>query len=113
MRASKARYRLWQVMLAVAILAGLFAVFGVIGSISVAVVLGVIFLPILLAGPGRRLRAAAWVGSIYPTRSLQVSLRSLDSPQRVHACWCVGEASSLRCCSSYSRLKSAQCSPAG
>jgi hypothetical protein len=53
-------------MLAVAILAGLFAVFGVIGSISVAVVLGVIFLPILLAGPGRRLRAAAWVGSIYP-----------------------------------------------
>jgi hypothetical protein len=54
--------RLWQIMLAVAVLAGLFAVFGVIE----AVVIAAIFLPILLAGPGRRLSVAVWVAAIYP-----------------------------------------------
>jgi hypothetical protein len=62
MRPTKARYQLWQVMLAIAVLAGLFAVFGVAG----AVVIGMIVLPILLAGPGRRVRTMVWISSIYP-----------------------------------------------
>ncbi len=66
MRVFKARYQLRQIMLAIAVLAGLFAAFGVIGAIELVVVLGSPFLPILLAAPGRRLRAAVWVTSLYP-----------------------------------------------
>jgi hypothetical protein len=62
----KARYRLWQIMLAIAVLAGLFAALGVIGAVGIVVVSCVVFLPILLAAPGRRLRAAVWITSIYP-----------------------------------------------
>ena len=53
-------------MLAIAVLAGLFAAFGVIGAIELVVVLGGPFLPILFAAPGRRLRVAVWVSSLYP-----------------------------------------------
>jgi hypothetical protein len=53
-------------MLAIAGLAGLFAVFGVIVATGVVIVIGVIVLPILLARRGGRLRAAVWVCSIYP-----------------------------------------------
>jgi hypothetical protein len=69
MRPSRARYQLWQIMLAIAILAGLFAVLSVPGAVALAVVTvvtAVISLPFLLAGPGRRLRAAAWISSAYP-----------------------------------------------
>jgi hypothetical protein len=66
MRPTKARYQLWQIMLAIAVLAGLFAGFGVTGGIAVGIVICVIGLPILLASAGRRLRAVAWVCSIYP-----------------------------------------------
>jgi hypothetical protein len=53
-------------MLAIAVLAGLFAAFGVFGAVAIVIVIGVILLPILLAGPGHRLRAMVWVSSIYP-----------------------------------------------
>ena len=49
-------------MLAIAALAGLFAVFGVIR----AAVICVVVLPIPLAAPGHKLRAAVWVCSLYP-----------------------------------------------
>jgi hypothetical protein len=49
-------------MLAVAVLAGLFAAFG----IAVAIAIGGISLPILMAAPGRRLRAMIGVASVYP-----------------------------------------------
>ena len=62
----KARYQLWQIVLAIAVLAGLFAIFGVTGAVAFIVVIGVLLTPILLAGPGGGLRAAAWVASCYP-----------------------------------------------
>jgi hypothetical protein len=65
-RPTKARYQLWQIMLAIAVLAGLFAVFGVTGATAIVVLTGVLLTPILLAGSGRKLRAAAWVASLYP-----------------------------------------------
>jgi hypothetical protein len=46
-------------MLAIAVLAGLVAFFGVTGAIAIVIVTGAIVLPIVLAGPGRRLAAAA------------------------------------------------------
>ena len=66
MRRSKTRYQLWQIMLAIAVLAGLFAGFGVTGGLAIAILSGVIVFPIRLAGQGSRLRAAAWVASLYP-----------------------------------------------
>ena len=66
MRPSKSRYQLWQIMLAIAVLAGLFAAFGVTGAVAIVVVTGVTVLPIPLAGPGRRIRAMVWITSIYP-----------------------------------------------
>jgi hypothetical protein len=66
MRASKARYQLWQIMLAIAVLAGLFAIFGVAVEAGIVVVFSIVFLPILLVAPGHRVRAAAWISSIYP-----------------------------------------------
>ena len=62
MRPFEARYRLWQIMLAIAALAGLFAAFGV----AAAVVIGGICLPILFAAPGRGVRVLVCVASIYP-----------------------------------------------
>jgi hypothetical protein len=70
MRPTKARFQLWQVMLAVAVLAGLFAAFGLTGAVANVILIGVISLPILFARPGHRLRAAAWVACLYPLLSL-------------------------------------------
>jgi hypothetical protein len=56
-------------MLAIAVLAGLFALFatlGVTSATAIIIVVGVIVLPILLARPGYRICAAAWVSSLYP-----------------------------------------------
>jgi hypothetical protein len=71
MRASKAKYQLRQIMLAIAVLAGLFAALRVTGTVALVVIVVIIVavvisLPILLAAPGRRLRAAVWVSSVYP-----------------------------------------------
>lgn len=62
MRPFPARYQLWQVMLAIAVLAGLFAWFGVTGALAIAL----FSTPVLLAGRGRRVRAAAWVAALCP-----------------------------------------------
>ncbi|MGC8641576.1 MAG: hypothetical protein ACP5XB_17050 [Isosphaeraceae bacterium] len=59
-------YRIWQIMLAVGVCAGLFAVFGVTGSIAVLLVVSILVLPVIRARPGRRLCAMAWVASLYP-----------------------------------------------
>jgi hypothetical protein len=66
MRPTKARYQLWQIMLAIAVFAGLFAAFGVTLGAAIGIVIGAIVLPILLAPAGCRLRAAAWVFSLCP-----------------------------------------------
>jgi hypothetical protein len=66
MRTSEAKYQLWQIMLAIAVLAGMFAVFGVAAAVGVVMVIAVMTLPILLAARGRRLRAAVWITSLYP-----------------------------------------------
>ncbi len=66
MRVIGARYQLWQIMLAIAALAMLFAWLGVTSAVAVLIVAGVIGLPVVLAGPGRRIRALALVCSTYP-----------------------------------------------
>ena len=58
MRLAKSKYKLWQIMLAIAALAGLFAVFGVIVRGRDLAAFSVVLLPILLArtwaqAPGR------------------------------------------------------------
>jgi hypothetical protein len=63
-------YKLWQLMVAVAALAGLFAAFGVVGATGITLAISVVCRPILLARPGRKLRAAAWVFSFYPLLGL-------------------------------------------
>ncbi len=60
------RYRLWHFMLGVAVLAVLFAALGVTTAVAVLIVAGVIGLPVLLAGRGRRSVALAWICWIYP-----------------------------------------------
>jgi hypothetical protein len=59
-------------MLAIAVLAGLFAVLGV--APAIVIVIGALSTPILLADPGRRIRTAAWVASVgrdlFGTRSI-------------------------------------------
>ena len=66
MRPIKARYQLWQIMLAIAALAGLFALLGVAFATAIVILVGALMLPIFLARPGRRPRAAAWTGALYP-----------------------------------------------
>jgi hypothetical protein len=66
MRPAKLKYKLWHILLAVAIFAGLFAVFGVIDGIGVLIAISTVFLPIVMASPSRRLSVAAWVCSLYP-----------------------------------------------
>jgi hypothetical protein len=66
MQLTKTKCKLWQIMLMIAVLAGLFAEFGVIVAAGILAAVSVASLPILLARPGRRLRAAAWVCSLYP-----------------------------------------------
>src|SRR5262245_3669981 len=73
MRLYKARYRLWQIMLAIAVFAGLFAmlaIFGVTFAAAIIIAVGVIVLPILLAGPGPRLGAPAWAFAPPPLLAL-------------------------------------------
>ena len=48
MRPAKSKYRLWQIMLAIAVLAGLFAVFGVFGAVVILAVFSVVLLPVWL-----------------------------------------------------------------
>ena len=66
MRRVLSKYRLWQIMLAIAVFAGLFAAFGVVDAIGIVVTISVVVLPILLAGPRWKLRSAAWVFALYP-----------------------------------------------
>lgn len=66
MRPATVRFRLWQIMVAIAGLAGLFAYFGVIGTVAVLLIAGMFLVPVVLARPGCRLGAAAWAASFYP-----------------------------------------------
>lgn len=66
MRPVKTRYQLWQIMLAIGVLAGLFAVFEVVFTFELLIVNGVVLLPILRAAPGRKPRTALWISSLYP-----------------------------------------------
>jgi len=60
------KFKIWQIMLATAVFACLFAA----GRFSCAPEIGAALLiagtPIAMAGRGRRLRAASWVCSLYP-----------------------------------------------
>jgi hypothetical protein len=66
MRLRLSKYKLWQIMVAIAAFAGLFAAFGVVNAIGISMTISVVVLPILLAGPRRKLGAAAWVFALYP-----------------------------------------------
>jgi hypothetical protein len=66
MRLARTKHNLWHVMVFIAALTGLFAGFGVIVAAGILAAVSVASLPILLARPGRRLWAAAWVCSLYP-----------------------------------------------
>lgn len=66
MRAMTMRFRLWQIMAIVAMLAVLFAALGVIFTIAVLLIAGAMLGPVAAARPGRRLEAAAWAASLYP-----------------------------------------------
>jgi hypothetical protein len=58
--------RLWHIMLAIAVIAGLFAAFGVIGTIAILMVGSVLVGPVILARPGYKFPAFAWVATLYP-----------------------------------------------
>jgi hypothetical protein len=68
MRLSKVSFKLWHIMVAVAIVAIPLAVFEVAQAFGIGVMLAisVVSLPIALAPPARRLGVAAWVASLYP-----------------------------------------------
>jgi hypothetical protein len=66
MRPAKTRYKLWHIMLAIAILAGLFAWIEPPAVVGMLIAISVVFLPIVMASPARRLGVAAWVCSLYP-----------------------------------------------
>src|SRR5438045_839474 len=66
MHSVKTKYKLWHIMMAVAVLAGLFAVCGVIDGIGVLIAISAVLLPVVMASPARRLDVAAWVASLYP-----------------------------------------------
>jgi hypothetical protein len=66
MRLTKAKFTLWQIMLAIAAFAGLFAGFGVKGTVGILAALSIIIFPILLAPRRHKLEAAVWVCSLYP-----------------------------------------------
>ncbi len=66
MRPARLRYKLWHIMLATAILGGLFAICGVIAGIGVLIAISAVVLPIVMVSPSRRLSVAAWVGTFYP-----------------------------------------------
>jgi hypothetical protein len=66
MQRAKPRYKLWQIMLAIAAFAGLMAALGAIGAIAILIVISALVLPVVVAKSGHRLRAAAWVSSLYP-----------------------------------------------
>ncbi len=52
MSLTRPRYQLWQIMTAIAVFAGLFAAFGVIGTIAILIVISVLTVPVILAGRG-------------------------------------------------------------
>jgi hypothetical protein len=66
MQRATLKYQIWQIMLAIAVLAGLFGSIGAIGAVTMLVVISFLLLPILRVAPGRRIRTAAWVCSLYP-----------------------------------------------
>ena len=66
MRNAIASLRLWQIMLAIAALAVLFGVVGVVPTLGILIAAGPIVLPVARAGRERRLLVAAWVSSLYP-----------------------------------------------
>ena len=66
MRLFSPKYNIWHVMLATAVVACLYAVSRFSLAPEIGAALTITLLPIVLAGRGRRLRAAAWVCSLYP-----------------------------------------------
>ena len=69
MRLLTRKIKIWQIMVATAVLAGLFALFarfGVARATGMVLAIAVTASPIVLARRGRRLRTAAWVCSLYP-----------------------------------------------
>lgn len=60
------QFRLWQVMLAIAVLAGLFALVGVRAAVAILTVALLVVFPVVHAAPRRKLVTAAWVASLYP-----------------------------------------------
>jgi hypothetical protein len=66
MRQATLKYQIWQIMLAIAVLAGLFASFGLTGAVTMLVVITFLLLPILRVAHGRGIRTAAWICSLYP-----------------------------------------------
>jgi hypothetical protein len=66
MRLAQLRYKLWHIMLAIATLGGLFALAKMTGFVAMPITICVVFLPSLMASPGRKLRTATWICAIYP-----------------------------------------------
>lgn len=66
MRRPRVRFTIRRMMVAVAIVALLFAWLDVVGTIAVAGMILVALIPVALAAPGRRVGVAAWVLSLYP-----------------------------------------------
>ncbi len=83
MRLARTKYKLWQIMLAIAALAVLFAGFGVVGAIGMLIAISAVLLPIFRSRPGYRLSVAAWVCSLYPL----FVLGSIYTTQFIS--WCV------------------------
>ena len=55
------KIELWKIMVSVAVLAGVFAVFGVTSAVAMLALIAALVLPVHLASPGRRLWVAASV----------------------------------------------------
>jgi hypothetical protein len=66
MRFLNSKYKIWQIMLATAIVACLFAAFRMPRAAEISGAIFAVTLPIVLARRGRKLRTAAWVCSLYP-----------------------------------------------
>jgi hypothetical protein len=66
MRLVSPKYKIWQIMLATAIVACLFAAFRMARAPEISAAIFAVTLPIVLACRGRKIRAAAWVCSLYP-----------------------------------------------
>jgi hypothetical protein len=66
MRLAQLRYKLWHIMLAIAILGGLLALAKMTGFVAMPITICLVLGPSLMAAPGRRLRTATWICAIYP-----------------------------------------------